>query len=251
MPGPPLLFLHGFAHPPSSWREVLDHLDLGDAAAVQLRPSPGHSAESPLGPSWDATLEALAHDLPAATIAVGYSLGARLALGLLARDAVRAAILISVNPGLADAEARAARRAADARWSELLRAEGTAPFLDRWEAQPLFASQAAADPQLRAHRRRRRELLPPDGLAGSLDVLGLGAMPDLTAALVERAPRVHLVVGAHDPRFRAIAADLGARAAVAVHVIAGSGHDPTLEAPAALAAAIADALRSLSAGSPP
>jgi hypothetical protein len=62
-------------------------------------------------------------------------------------------------------------------------------------------------------------------------------MPDLTDALVARADRAHLIAGADDAKFVAIARGLAARG-LSLDVLAGSGHDPTLEAPRALAAAV-------------
>jgi 2-succinyl-6-hydroxy-2,4-cyclohexadiene-1-carboxylate synthase len=75
-----------------------------------------------------------------------------------------------------------------------------------------------------------------------MEVLGLAAMPDFRSALVERAARAHLVVGADDAKFLAVARTLAHEApALVIDVVDGSGHDPTLEAPVALAAIIARA----------
>ncbi|HVK73327.1 MAG TPA: alpha/beta fold hydrolase [Kofleriaceae bacterium] len=238
---PPLVLLHGFAHTPGSWQEVAASL----GGELHPWPTPGHDATAPVAATWDETIAGLAATLPAGAIAVGYSYGARVALGLLAHDAVEAAVLIGVNPGLADPDARALRRTEDARWAELLRARGTEAFLVAWEAQPLFTSQVRAPAAVRARRRAERSSLDPAALAGALEVLGLGAMPDLGPALAARADRAHLVVGADDYRFRTIAGDLAARTGIPVDVVDDSGHDPTLEAPAALATIIARAVSRL------
>jgi 2-succinyl-6-hydroxy-2,4-cyclohexadiene-1-carboxylate synthase len=230
----PLVLLHGFAQTPASWREVQAALPPSlDARAVAV----------PVGASWDDTIDQLARVLAPDTIACGYSQGARVALGLLARDAVRGAILVGVHPGLASDEERAARRASDAAWAERLRQRGTREFLAAWEAQPMFASQAArASADVRARRHAERSALDPHELARAMDVLGLAAMPDLRATLVEKARRAHLVVGADDARFVAIARTLVHQAPDLVcDVVANSGHDPTLEQPAELAAIIARA----------
>ncbi len=242
-----LCLLHGFAQPPSAWAEVVAALAGG--LAVRTCPTPGHDPELPVAPDWDGSIAALATWLPAGALVVGYSFGARLALGLLAADAIAGAILIGVNPGLADPASRAARQAADARWAARLRALGTAGFLDEWEAQPLFATQARVPRERRERRRVERGGLAAEPLAQALEHLGLGAMPDLGPALAARADRAHLIVGADDARFLALAAVARARApALEFEVIAGSGHDPTLEAPVALAAAIDRAGARLSAG---
>ncbi|HUQ03232.1 MAG TPA: alpha/beta fold hydrolase [Kofleriaceae bacterium] len=230
-----LVLLHGFAQTPASWREVEAALP----PEVEAR-----AIDIPVGATWDDTIDQLAQVIAPEDIACGYSLGARVALGLLARDAVRAAILIGVHPGLASDDERAARLASDAAWAERLREQGTREFLAAWEAQPMFASQAArASADVRARRHAERSALDAHTLARSMEVLGLGAMPDLRATLVEKAARVHLVVGADDTRFLALARTLVHEApALVCNVVANSGHDPTLEQPAALAATIARAL---------
>jgi 2-succinyl-6-hydroxy-2,4-cyclohexadiene-1-carboxylate synthase len=244
---PTNLLFHGFAHTPASWREVVAALPPDRIANVHVHPTPGHHPEYPVDVDWTTTLDTLASRIPTAAIAVGYSFGARIALGLLARDAVAAAVLIGVHPGIGAATERAERRATDAQWSQLLRSRGTSGFLDEWQRQPLFASQAHANRDTLAYRRRTRETLDPDQLAQSLDSLGLGAMPDLTDALVARADRARLIVGGNDPRFRTIAAQLHRRAGIPVVTIDGAGHDPTLDAPDRLAGAIAGALDELAA----
>jgi 2-succinyl-6-hydroxy-2,4-cyclohexadiene-1-carboxylate synthase len=172
-----------------------------------------------------------------ADVVIGYSLGARVALGLVAGGHVARGVLVSVNPGIADPE-RAPRRAGDAVWAERLRRHGLADFLDAWQAQPLFATQARAPADRRAARRTRRLALDPEQLAQSLEAMGLAEMPDYRALVDDR---VALIAGADDAKYVAIARALPAR----LEVLAASGHDPTLEQPAALAAAIARAVEGL------
>lgn len=239
------VLLHGFAGTPAVWDDVIAAWP-GPDAPIAL-PLPGHGSGAAhrfhghCFRSWDDALDELAAQVGGAPV-VGYSLGARLALGLLARDAIPAAVLISCNPGIDDA-ARPARRAQDARWAALLRTGGTAAFLDAWQAQPLFASQAAADPARLARRRAARETLDAEALAGGLETLGLAEMPDLRDALAARATGAQLVVGSDDGKFVGFAADAATRSpALVVEMLAGVGHDPTLEAPEALAAVLARGL---------
>ena len=82
-----LVLLHGFAQPPMAWDEVRAHLRT-PARALSLPPMAGAAG-------WDEAIDRVAGDVPADAIVVGYSLGARVALGLLARDRIAAAILIS------------------------------------------------------------------------------------------------------------------------------------------------------------
>jgi len=213
--------LHGFAGDASAWSEVPF---AGEAIAL-----PGHGGGD-VRPTWDENLDALgAHDL-----VIGYSLGARVALGLLVRGRAKKVIAIGVNPGGVD---RAARRASDAAWARMLRESGIAAFADAWAAQPLFATQQRF-PERVAARRARRLRHDPEQLARSLEVMGLAEMPDYTEAL--RDPRVSVIAGALDAKYVAIARGLG----VPLVEIADSGHDPTLEQPLALAAQLSNLARS-------
>jgi pimeloyl-ACP methyl ester carboxylesterase len=226
------VLLHGFAGDPASW----DGVGIaGEAIAL-----PGHVGGGPVEASWDANLAAIARRVGRADVAIGYSLGARVALGLVAGGHVPRAVLISVNPGIPDAE-RPARRANDAAWARLAREQGTEAFLAAWQAQPLFASQQRAPADRLAARAARRRALDPQQLARSLETMGLAEMPDYRAAVDDR---VWLIVGADDPKFVAIADSLPARR----ERIADSGHDPLLEQPDLLRGAIHRALVGL--GSP-
>ena len=209
--------LHGFAGTPDAWADVPF---AGEALAL-----PGHGA--PIADTWDECIAMMgAHEL-----VVGYSLGARVALGMLARGQAERAILIGCNPGIC--EDRAARRAGDARWARMLREDGLEAFADAWAAQPLFATQQRF-PERVAARRARRLQLDAEGLARSLEVMGLAEMPDLSAHLA----RAQLVAGALDAKYIALAGDRP------LTLIADSGHDPTLEQPLALAAQLAKLARS-------
>src|SRR5262245_10745945 len=219
--------LHGFAGTPAVWTDVIaawQHASFPVAFAL-----PGHNG-GPVLATWDDNLDALV-DVRDADFIVGYSLGARIALGLIATGRCAHAVLVGVNPGLDDAE-RASRRASDAAWARLLRERGIAAFAEAWAAQPLFASQARVSPERLAARRTCRAALDPEELARSLEVMGVAEMPDYRGAIV--ADRVALVAGADDLKYLAIAR----RFSVACETIRDSGHDPTLEQPAALAAAI-------------
>jgi 2-succinyl-6-hydroxy-2,4-cyclohexadiene-1-carboxylate synthase len=223
-------YLHGFAGDPAAWEETLAALPRHEARAIAL---PGHG-DGPVPVTWADCLAVIAGAIAGAELVVGYSLGARAALGLVAAGLAPRAILVSVNPGIDDAE-RAARRAGDAAWARLLRERGIDAFADAWEAQPLFATQARTPPARLAARRARRRALDPEALARSLEVMGLAEMPDYRRAVATADARVALIAGADDPKYVAIARALPAP----LTVIPDCGHDPTLEQPARLAGAIA------------
>jgi len=232
--------IHGFAGGPSVWDEVIDGWQLPDAPrAIAL---PGHGG-GPVRDTWQQNLEAVAEaiDRLRCDCVVGYSLGARVALGLVVGGMAAHGVLIGVNPGIAD-ELRPDRAQVDAAWARLLRTEGVAAFDDAWTKQALFASQARVDPDRRLLRRERRLRLDPEQLARSLEVMGLAAMPDYWGAVAPHRDRIALLAGAEDAKYVAIAEGLPC---ASFEVIADSGHDPTLEQPAALAGAIRRAVQKL------
>jgi len=216
------VLLHGFAGDPASWDDVPI-----DAERIAL---PGHLGGGPLERDWAANVAAIAARIGRCDVVVGYSLGARVALGLVIGGHVPRGVLISVNPGIADHE-RATRRAGDAAWARLARERGIAAFVEAWQAQPLFATQERAPADRRAARSARRLALDPDQLARSLETMGLAEMPDYRADVDDRFA---LIAGADDAKFVAIARALP----VQLELVADSGHDPLLEQPAALAEAI-------------
>jgi len=124
----------------------------------------------------------------------------------------------------------------------MLREEGLETFIAAWERQPLFATQAKVDAARRAERHARRQQLDPEQLAQSLEQMGLGAMPDYWSVIPAHRDRIALVAGADDAKYTAIAQGLPAKH---FESIQDSGHDPTLEQPERLAAAIARCVRVL------
>lgn len=231
---PRILLLHGFTGASADWAGW-------PFATPALAPDlPGHGA-APDPPGDDDFRTGVARLLaalpPSIEALIGYSLGGRIALGLLAAapGRFRALALISAHPGLPDAAARAARRAADQHWIDLLRHQGIGPFVDAWEAQPLFATERLAPPAARAARRARRLAQRPAGLAGSLATFGLGQMPDLHDALLDHPGPLTWITGALDNKFSTLAAGIAARRrATRHHCLPGVGHNPLFEAPARL-----------------
>jgi 2-succinyl-6-hydroxy-2,4-cyclohexadiene-1-carboxylate synthase len=231
--------IHGFTGDPANWDEVIDHWELPqEPRAVAL---PGHGTGGPVLEGWDTNLATIAHACAGCDCVVGYSLGARVALGLVATGRAAFGVLIGVNPGIADAE-RADRRQFDATWARMLRDDGLDAFIAAWEKQPLFATQAKVDAAHRAERHARRRRLDPEQLAQSLEQMGLGAMPDYWSVIPAHRDRIALIAGGDDVKYTAISHGLPAKHFESVQ---DSGHDPTLEQPERLAVAIARCVRVL------
>lgn len=238
----PLVLLHGFTGAPASWDGVRPSLD--DAIPVLAPALLGHdgTAGSPATRSFDDEVDRLAGvvrdaGLEGAHLA-GYSLGGRVALGLLVRHPglFAAATLIGAHPGLQDPADRAERAARDEQWARLLDGEGLPTFVAAWEALPLFASQGALDPETLARQRAIRTAHDPAGLARSLRVLGLGGMADFRPRLPALRLPVTLVAGEADKKFRALAGEMRARIPGArLEIAAGAGHNVVLERPDCIA----------------
>jgi 2-succinyl-6-hydroxy-2,4-cyclohexadiene-1-carboxylate synthase len=238
----PLLLLHGFTGAPASWDAVRANLPV---RAPTLTPAViGHDGTP--GPRDITTFEGEVDRLAAwvrqrttrpAQVA-GYSMGGRLALGLLVRhpDLFASATLVGASPGPGSPSEREERARWDEGWARLLDTEGLDTFVAAWEALPLFADQEGLDPAVVAEQRRIRRSHDPLGLARSLRVVGLARMPDYRPRLPDIRCPVRLVVGEGDGKFRALAADMQGRLARAtVHVVPGVGHNVVLARPAAIA----------------
>ena len=186
------MLVHGFTQTGRSWGAVAD--DLAADHEVVTVDAPGHGASGPAHGGLAVGAEAMVA-AAGPGIYVGYSMGARYVLrAALARpDAVRAAVLLGANPGIEAPAERAARRAGDEALAASIEADGVDAFLERWLAQPLFASlpPSAADV---ADRRRNSAA----GLASSLRVAGTGAEPDVWAA-VGRIKPLLVLAGATTP----------------------------------------------------
>jgi len=237
--GPPLVLLHGFLGTPGAWDEVLAALPRhGPAWCPWL---PGHGPAPPAPANWDATVQSLAAALPAGAVLAGYSLGARLALDAALRKPsfLRATLLVGGHVGLADAAERAERARDDARRAAALRAGGLQDFVAGWEALPLFATQRRLPAALQARQRAARLVHEPQALAWAFEVAGLACMPDLRPALAVARQPISFLTGELDPRFGALAASQVRPPWITHRQIDGAGHNLLLEAPAAVAAALA------------
>ena len=224
----PWVLLHGFLGRPAMWaRARPDH-----AVSLAL---PGHGPRPwfPDVDSFDGAVDALAERLPSRCRLAGYSLGARLAMGLVVRhaDRVAEAVLIGVHPGLGQKD-RAARSAWDDSQSEQLTSAPLANFVDTWQGLPIFDSQQGLAEELLATQRTQRLDHTSAGLSWAMRPLGLGRMPCYREALLSTSVPVALVAGERDLKCCALARELGLR----LEVVPGVGHNVVLEAPQAVRA---------------
>lgn len=240
--GEPILVVHGFTGRSESMAPVA--AGLRDERRVLRVDLVGHGESEAPRARAPYTMECCVAQLTACLDALelprvdllGYSMGGRAALALAAAQPgrVRSAVLVGASAGLADAAQRAARIRDDEALADEIEREGLEPFVERWLALPLFASQARLGPEFLAAARAERLRNRPWGLANSLRGMGSGAQPPLHDALPRIAAPVLLVAGALDAKFQAIARDLAARLPRAsVATVADAGHACHLEQPEA------------------
>lgn len=238
-----LLLLHGFTGAPSSWDAVLSELPGDVGAFAPYLTGHGAPAAALEVQSFEAEVDRLASLLSEGTWQVaGYSLGARLALGLLVRHAHRfeRGILISGRPGLESPADREARVASDGNLARMLDERGLSAFVDHWENSPIFATQRRLPSELLASERARRMSHEALGLAHSLRVTGLGRMPSYWSALPRVLASIDWVVGALDASFCAVGeAVVGMLPKARLSRVPDAGHNLLLEQPSEIAKIIA------------
>lgn len=236
------MLLHGFTGSPRSWERVVKAADFQDEPERPFLMGHGVDWNRERVTSFEeevARLSAFASTLAHPRYLCGYSMGARVALGLLASgsELFEAAVLIGVHPGLDDAEARAERRATDAERACVLRTEGLEAFVDAWEDRPLFTSQRGLPADVLDAQREIRLGHESEGLATSLEVLGLAEMPSYAAALSSLDIPITFMAGERDTKFATIARNLSSQTHTG-RIVDGVGHNVVLEAPDAVATAL-------------
>jgi 2-succinyl-6-hydroxy-2,4-cyclohexadiene-1-carboxylate synthase len=237
--------LHGFTGSPKSFSRVVRPLGVEQRPLSPALCGHGRDWRSRAADSFEdevSRLLALLADVERPRLVCGYSMGARVALGMLSRAPrmFDGAVLVGLHPGLDSASARDERRALDAGRTHLLREEGLAAFIETWEALPLFASQRSLHSNLLAEQREYRLAHDPEGLARSLEVLGLAEMPSYRASMGSLDVPVTLIAGSLDIKFSKIAEQLADQnVRLQSKLVDGVGHNVLLEAPSAVATVMA------------
>jgi len=243
--GVPLALVHGFTGSALDWDRVVPQLNrFCRTIRIDL---PGHGeTEIPSDPN-RFTLPSIARDIKHLLHAVGvsaggrqrafvagYSLGGRVAMhvALAAPDLLHGLILESASPGIADPQARAARRREDLALAQWIEEHGTAAFVARWERLPLFASQRHLPPEVRERQRADRLRRSAAALAGSLRGASVGAQAPLLNRLWALNLPSLLIAGSLDEKYCEIAREMhGGWPHAALSIVPGAGHNVHLEAP--------------------
>lgn len=250
--GPALMMLHGFTGSGRSLDAVAQSLARDFATIAPDLPGHGRSIGAAGADSYTfdrsvarvvATLENAGH---ARAHWLGYSMGARLALGCAVHfpQRVRSLVLVGGRAGIANSDERLARRRSDEALADQLETQGIEPFVDAWLSQPIFATQRRLGAEFMAGQRRERLANDARELAASLRGHGPGAQPPLFDQLERVEVPVLLVVGTLDRPFVDHARELARRLPDAeICEVAGAGHAVHLEQPLAFIEAVRDFLR--------
>ena len=239
-----LFLIHGFAASQAAW----DHLRplLGSSVKVVAVDLPGHGQSDPCAAlgrrGFDDTLAALARTLDEQRVGpvhlLGYSQGARLALGLALEwpGRVRRLILESGTAGLTRSRDRKIRLQRDEALARDIERYGVKAFVERWESLPLFAGLRKLPRGLASSLRRGRLACSERGLASSLRSVGLGLQPNYWPRLASLRVPTLLLSGRRDVKFTAIARSMARELPMAwCRSFEGAWHAPHLETPAEFA----------------
>lgn len=240
-PTTPLVLFHGFTGSAVVWKELA--LEWSARRTVFAIDLPYHGGTvCAAGLTWSGHLDALSRLLQQLSAGpfhlLGYSMGARLALGLAITGAVplKSLTLESVHPGLRSASERDQRRQQDQRWREMLLTKGIEVFADAWEKLPHWQTQRPQESRTRLHKSIRRNQLP-ELLSESLHHVGLAEQPFLGGSLQSLAFPVHLITGGEDVKFTRLSADIRTLIPQArLSLFHDCGHSINIESPVEYAA---------------
>jgi 2-succinyl-6-hydroxy-2,4-cyclohexadiene-1-carboxylate synthase len=229
---PLVAFLPGFAQRADAWASVADRV------AQKYRSLPIEFSTW----TFDGRLREIADRVDDGDVVVGYSMGGRLALKAALRRPGKfgALVLVGTSAGIEDAGDRAARRADDQQLADWIERHTIEEFAERWEAQPVFASQP---PELVSAQRDGRLSHNPARLAQLLRSAGQGMFEPVWHDLESIDCPVLAVAGELDTKY----ADASYRIAERVQhgrarLIADAGHAPQLERPGEFANVLLDFL---------
>lgn len=234
----PLILLHGFGGTHRTWDRVIAHLDPQRYRPLALDlPGHGGTAGDRSTITFMACVEAVLAAGPERFALGGYSMGGRIALqvALAAPERLTHLVLVSSSPGIDGVHERATRRAGDRALADELEAAPFEAFIERWNAQPLFAGDPREVCELACEDQRRND---PRRLAAALRGLGTGEMESLWGRLKELKVPVTILAGERDAKFLALGERMQELAPTGRLRILPGGHRLPLESSHSLAQAL-------------
>lgn len=209
-PGQPaLILLHGFMGSRLDWQPFLPTLSRYFYCLCPDLPAHGQNRElclnfAEIAPYLLSSLKQMGIER---FHLLGYSMGGRIALSLLAQapERVQSLILESGFPGFRSDSERQARRLLDRTQADALRSDLSA-FVSKWYQLPLWGklAESADFSDLLASRQQN----DPEALARSLLQAGAAEQPDYWPLLAELQQPALYLVGTQDPKYLSIASEL-------------------------------------------
>lgn len=158
----------------------------------------------PTKDSWESNLHVLADAIPKNSVLIGYSMGARLALGvsLLANSQSIGLVLISGNPGLESDDARKQRWQADQNWALRMESESKASFLQAWYEQAVFSQTPVA---IRSEEIMRKSTCHAEAWPKVMRANSIAKQPNYWPEIKNLSMPVLAVAGEADEKYAKIA----------------------------------------------
>lgn len=211
------VYFPGFGLKPSMY----SRLDLGEnSSCIDLN----------VQTTLEGTISEIVSDTPSESIAIGYSMGARLALAcaLSHPGHFSGLVLISANVGIQDSTQRRERMHQDADLIEKFQNDPGRGFeaLDRNE---VFEQNDSDQNFLKEHR-----IQEPEKLTKQLQVLGLGSFDSLESQLIDLRIPVLYISGSRDQKYCEINARYKKGTPFSHHRILDSDHRVPISAPRTL-----------------
>jgi 2-succinyl-6-hydroxy-2,4-cyclohexadiene-1-carboxylate synthase len=178
---------------PSDWDEVRAALPEYDTAAVAIQPAA----------AWETTVKQLADSISPDSIIVGYSMGARLALGVAFEVPQRCQglMFVSGNPGLESEQVREQRWLSDQKVAERIETGELGTFLNDWYQASVF--EGLAD-EIRLAEIARKLALYSNDWPSILRTSSVSKQPNFWPRLNELTMPVLVVAGQRDEKYRNI-----------------------------------------------
>ena len=268
------MFFHGFLGQPEDWLPVMRGLSAAGHRCIALT-LPGHGTTTTTTTTTNSDQESSSYSLestaPAIETAlsfhllgaqeecavVGYSLGARIALLLAARQlqlsglAIKKVVAVSGTPGIENDEQRSARAVVDSERAKELQRRGVDAFINEWYLAAMWTPlRDRSGTFSRLVERKKRVFAGMEGpLSAALEWMSPGRAPSVWKEIEYMAvvdsqkeggksdvSEVLLVTGLDDVKFTDIAVEAEKRSAnfVARKSFPGVGHAVHIEQPLGL-----------------
>ena len=209
-----IAFVHGFMGDPSDWDFMRSQLPDCEVTSPLIRPAA----------DWEAGVQQLADEIPDRVILVGYSMGARLSLGVTIRhpEKVRGLVFCSGNPGMEDESLREKRYANDLKIACEIETTDRRDFLNRWYTESTVFKSLTD--RVRDDEIRRKSLRAGDDWSAVLRAYSVAKQPNYWPKLAELNMPVMAIAGAEDRKYARFIARMGELPNVDARVVSACGH---------------------------